>query len=52
MSTPGTDSWLDQPLKRNVDAKTQADLAKLELVTVRDLLRHFPRRYLHPSATT
>src|SRR3954454_6117648 len=39
-------SWLDQPLKRNVDAKTQADLAKLDLVTARDLLWHFPRRYL------
>src|SRR3954471_9947788 len=45
-------SWLDQPLKRNVDAKTQADLAKLELVTVRDLLRHFPRRYLHLGELT
>src|SRR3954447_14960341 len=45
-------SWLDHPLKRNVDAKTQADLAKLDLVTVRDLLWHFPRRYLHLGELT
>src|SRR4051794_15533272 len=45
-------SWLDQPLKRNVDAKTQADLAKLDLVTARDLLWRFPRRYLHLGELT
>jgi ATP-dependent DNA helicase RecG len=40
------DAWLDQPLKRNVDARTAAGLAKLGLETVRDLLWHFPRRYI------
>jgi ATP-dependent DNA helicase RecG len=41
-----TDSWLDEPLKRNVDAKTAGSLHKLGLETVRDLLWHFPRRYI------
>jgi ATP-dependent DNA helicase RecG len=41
-----TDTWLDQPLKRNVDAPTLKGLEKLGLSTVRDLLWHFPRRYL------
>ena len=41
-----TDDWLDEPLKRNVDAKTAGSLQKLGLETVRDLLWHFPRRYI------
>ena len=42
----GDESWLDQPLKRSVDAKTLKQFDVLGLETVRDLLWHFPRRYI------
>jgi ATP-dependent DNA helicase RecG len=41
-----TEDWLDQPVKRSVDAPTRKALELLGLTTVRDLLWHFPRRYL------
>ena len=41
-----TGSWLDEPLKRSVDARTLKGLEQLGLATVRDLLWHFPRRYI------
>ena len=40
------DDWLDQPLKRTVDAKTLKFMGNLGLETARDLLWHFPRRYM------
>jgi ATP-dependent DNA helicase RecG len=45
------DSWLDQPLRHSVGT-TAANLEKLGLATVRDLLWYFPRRYLHLGELT
>jgi ATP-dependent DNA helicase RecG len=40
-----TDAWLEQPLRRSVGTTAPA-LDKLGLTTARDLLWHFPRRYI------
>jgi len=43
---------LDEPLKRSVDAKTLKGLENLGISTVRELLWHFPRRYMHLGELT
>jgi ATP-dependent DNA helicase RecG len=46
-------SELDQPLARRIGAKTAAALEKhLDIMTVGQLLRHYPRRYAERGALT
>jgi ATP-dependent DNA helicase RecG len=49
----GTPVRLDEPLAKHFTPTDTRKLAKqLDLHTVGDLLRHFPRRYQHPSELT
>ncbi|WP_430868782.1 ATP-dependent DNA helicase RecG [Demequina aurantiaca] len=41
-----------EPLAKVLGARTAKQLAKLDLVTVEDLLRHYPRRYGDPGQLT
>ncbi|WP_062464362.1 ATP-dependent DNA helicase RecG [Demequina soli] len=43
---------LDEPLEKVLGARTAGSLEKLGLVTVGDLLRHYPRRYGAPGELT
>ena len=47
-------SYLDSPVSvlKNVSDKREAALQSLGVVTVRDLLNHFPRRYIDMSTVT
>ncbi len=43
---------LAEPLRRVLGERTAAALAKLDLHTVEDLVRHYPRRYAEPGRMT
>ncbi len=43
---------METPLREALDKKSAAELAKLDLATVGDLVRHYPRRYLEPGELT
>ncbi|PKQ16511.1 MAG: ATP-dependent DNA helicase RecG, partial [Actinobacteria bacterium HGW-Actinobacteria-8] len=43
---------LEEPLVKVLGSRTSNSLAKLNLVTVEDLLRHYPRRYGTPGELT
>ena len=43
---------LAEPLRRVLGERTSAALAKLDLHTVGDLVRHYPRRYAEPGRMT
>jgi ATP-dependent DNA helicase RecG len=45
-------SFLDEPLERVVGERSATSLAKLGLLTGRDLVRHYPRRYSAPGELT
>ncbi|WNM25384.1 ATP-dependent DNA helicase RecG [Demequina capsici] len=50
--SPHLGGRLTEPLARVLGTRTAQSLAKLDLVTVGDLLRHYPRRYGEPGEMT